>query len=99
MGEPGGSPNSDRGAESAAPKRQGKGSGGTGRFPQLTPWCGPCATPAVVPPMLAHPKCPLCDSGLKLGKSGEVDAWSCPTGHALGIMISEAYGRVQDDEI
>lgn len=49
--------------------------------------------------LVSPPKCPQCSAELKLGKNGQVDAWSCPAGHGLGITISEAYGRVQEDEI
>jgi hypothetical protein len=50
-------------------------------------------------PLRPTPKCRRCGAELRLGKSGEVDAWSCPAGHGLGITISEAHGRLQDDEI
>jgi len=45
------------------------------------------------------PKCPRCSDELKLGANGQVDCWSCPVGHGLGLTLSEAYGRVQEDEI
>jgi Zn-finger nucleic acid-binding protein len=45
------------------------------------------------------PKCPHCSDELKLGAHGRVDCWSCPAGHGLGLTLSEAYGRVQEDEI
>jgi Zn-finger nucleic acid-binding protein len=53
------------------------------------------AVETLVPP----PKCPRCAAELKLGANGQLDCWSCPAGHGLGITLSEAYGRVQDDEI
>ena len=48
---------------------------------------------------LPAPKCPQCGAELKLGSSGQVDAWSCPAGHGLGFTISEAYGRLENEEI
>jgi Zn-finger nucleic acid-binding protein len=34
-----------------------------------------------------------------LGASGKLDAWSCPSGHGIGFTLSEAYERLEDDEI
>ncbi|MFN8035532.1 MAG: hypothetical protein U0V73_06330 [Acidimicrobiia bacterium] len=48
---------------------------------------------------LPAPTCPQCSAELKLAKTGELDFWSCPAGHGLGFTITEAYGRVQEDEI
>jgi Zn-finger nucleic acid-binding protein len=45
------------------------------------------------------PKCPQCGVELKLGPSGKLDAWSCPAGHGIGFTLSEAYERLEDDEI
>jgi Zn-finger nucleic acid-binding protein len=45
------------------------------------------------------PKCPECGAELKLGPSGRLDAWSCPAGHGIGLTLSEAYERLEDDEI
>ena len=45
------------------------------------------------------PKCPECGAELKLGPSGKLDAWSCPAGHGIGLTLSEAYERLEDDEI
>jgi Zn-finger nucleic acid-binding protein len=45
------------------------------------------------------PKCPQCHEELKLVAKGQLDFWSCPKGHGLGFTLSEAYGRIQDDEI
>ena len=45
------------------------------------------------------PSCPICNAPLEARKEGEVDFWSCPAGHGLGFTMSEAYGRVQEDEI
>lgn len=36
---------------------------------------------------------------LKLGPSGKLDAWSCPAGHGIALTLSEAYERLEDDEI
>jgi hypothetical protein len=41
----------------------------------------------------------VCGAGLALGRSGDLDHWTCPAGHGLAITLSEAYGHVQDDEI
>lgn len=49
--------------------------------------------------MFAAPKCPQCGAELKLGASGRLDAWACPAGHGVGFTLSEAYERVQEDEI
>lgn len=48
---------------------------------------------------LPAPKCPQCGAELKLGTSGKLDAWSCPAGHGLGFTLSEAYERIEDDEV
>jgi len=48
---------------------------------------------------LPAPKCPQCGAELKLGASGKLDAWSCPSGHGIGFTVSEAYERLEDDEI
>jgi Zn-finger nucleic acid-binding protein len=48
---------------------------------------------------MSAPKCPQCGAELKLGASGKLDAWSCPAGHGVGFTLSEAYERVQEDEI
>jgi hypothetical protein len=45
------------------------------------------------------PKCPECGADLKLGPSGKLDAWSCPAGHGIALTLSEAYERLEDDEI
>ena len=49
--------------------------------------------------MLSPPTCPQCKAELKLGASGKLDAWTCPNGHGVGFTISEAYERLQEDEI
>ena len=48
---------------------------------------------------LPAPKCPQCGAELKLGAGGRLAAWSCPTGHGIGFTLSEAYERLEDDEI
>jgi Zn-finger nucleic acid-binding protein len=45
------------------------------------------------------PKCPQCGADLRLGASSKLDAWSCPAGHGVGFTVSEAYERLQDDEV
>jgi Zn-finger nucleic acid-binding protein len=48
---------------------------------------------------LPAPKCPQCDAELQLGASGKLHAWSCPAGHGIGLTVSAAYERLEDDEI
>ena len=45
------------------------------------------------------PHCPICGIELQLGSSGTLDHWSCTAGHGLAITLSEAYERIQEDEI
>ena len=45
------------------------------------------------------PTCPQCKAELTPGAKGELDFWSCPAGHGFGFTMSEAYGRVQEDEL
>jgi hypothetical protein len=44
-------------------------------------------------------ECPICKAGLAYQRAGEFDSWACPNGHGLGFTLSEAYGRLEDDEI
>jgi Zn-finger nucleic acid-binding protein len=48
---------------------------------------------------LPEPTCPECHQQLALKSAGDLDFWACPAGHGLGFTMSEAYGRLQDDEI
>jgi Zn-finger nucleic acid-binding protein len=48
---------------------------------------------------LPAPTCPQCGAELKPGASGKLDAWSCPAGHGVGFTLSEAYERLEGDEI
>ena len=48
---------------------------------------------------LSAPTCPKCGAELKLGASGRLDAWSCPAGHGIGFTVSEAYERLEGDEV
>jgi Zn-finger nucleic acid-binding protein len=50
-------------------------------------------------PTITVPSCPDCATALELGSRGTVDSWSCPQGHGLAMTLSEAHGRLQDDEI
>ena len=45
------------------------------------------------------PRCPQCGVELRLGPSGKLDAWSCPAGHGVGFTLSEAYERLEDEEV
>lgn len=48
---------------------------------------------------LRSPSCPSCDSDLSLTSTGELDAWHCPMLHGAAITLTEAHGRLQEDEI
>ena len=48
---------------------------------------------------LPAPRCPQCGSELRLGASGQLDAWSCSAGHGVGFTVSEAYERLEGDEV
>jgi len=49
---------------------------------------------------LPNPTCPACGTDLVLRQEGEkLHAWICPSGHGLGFTLSEAYERLQEDEI
>lgn len=48
---------------------------------------------------LSAPTCPKCGADLKLGARGRLDAWSCPAGHGVGFTVSEAYERLEGDEV
>ncbi len=45
------------------------------------------------------PSCPHCGSQLDRGAEGDVDWWSCPRMHGLAMTLSEAHGRLQNDEM
>lgn len=49
--------------------------------------------------MYVSPQCPQCGSELVLGASGRLDAWTCPQGHGVGLTLSEAHERAQEDEL
>jgi Zn-finger nucleic acid-binding protein len=49
--------------------------------------------------MYVSPQCPQCRSELQLGASGRLDAWTCPKGHGVGLTLSEAHERAQEDEL
>lgn len=48
---------------------------------------------------LPPPRCPRCHDELVLGAQGELNPWSCRHGHGLGFTLTEAYERLQEDEI
>jgi uncharacterized Zn finger protein (UPF0148 family) len=48
---------------------------------------------------LASPTCPSCGTALVLTHQGDFDSWVCPTGHGLAITVTEAYERLEEDEI
>ncbi|HET7490171.1 MAG TPA: zf-TFIIB domain-containing protein [Acidimicrobiales bacterium] len=43
--------------------------------------------------------CPTCSGPLTLTASGQLDTWVCPAGHGAGMTVTEAHGRLQEDEI
>ncbi len=49
--------------------------------------------------MAAAPRCPQCREELELVANGRLDFWACPRHHGLGFTLSEAYERLEDDEI
>ena len=52
-----------------------------------------------IPRDVTRPRCPHCQVELELGATGEVDHWSCPRLHGLAMTLSEAHGRLQNDEV
>jgi Zn-finger nucleic acid-binding protein len=49
--------------------------------------------------MYVAPQCPQCRSELVLGATGRLDVWTCPRGHGVGLTLSEAHERAQEDEL
>ncbi|HEY7105636.1 MAG TPA: zf-TFIIB domain-containing protein [Acidimicrobiia bacterium] len=49
--------------------------------------------------MTTTPTCPTCGSELHLTRDGVLDAWLCPNGHGTGFTLTEAYHRIDDDEV
>ena len=47
----------------------------------------------------SQPTCPSCDAPLVLTHTGALDTWVCPAAHGLAMTTSEAYERLQEDEI
>ncbi|MEM7337387.1 MAG: hypothetical protein AAF467_02000 [Actinomycetota bacterium] len=47
----------------------------------------------------AEPICPDCPAPLVLTHTGTLDSWVCPTGHGLGLTLTESYEQLQEDEI
>ena len=43
--------------------------------------------------------CPTCSAPLALTADGELDTWVCAQGHGAGMTVTEAHGRLQEDEI
>jgi Zn-finger nucleic acid-binding protein len=48
---------------------------------------------------LPAPACPTCHAALSQGATGDLNFWSCPTGDGLAFTVSEAYTRLQEDEV
>jgi Zn-finger nucleic acid-binding protein len=48
---------------------------------------------------VSAPTCPKCHAELTLGPSGRLHVWSCPAGHGVGFTVSEAYQRLEGDEV
>ena len=51
------------------------------------------------PVPLSAPICPTCGAPLTLEHDGSLDAWVCPHAHGMGFTLSEAYERIDGDEI
>lgn len=43
--------------------------------------------------------CPQCRSTMAAVKKDDFDTWECKDGHGVGFTVSEAHGRLQEDEI
>ena len=43
--------------------------------------------------------CPQCRRPLDLTSVGDFDTWKCSTGHGVGVVLTEAWGHLQDDEL
>ncbi len=63
------------------------------------PWVGVMNAPEIPMVDVTQPVCPHCASELRRGSHGEVDFWSCPELHGLAMTLSEAHGRLQNDEV
>lgn len=48
---------------------------------------------------LSAPECPVCAGALILTHRGTFDSWVCPQAHGLAVTLSEAYERLQEDEL
>lgn len=48
---------------------------------------------------LRTPTCPACRAALVLTASGDLDTWVCTASHGLAMTLSEAHGRLQEDEV
>ncbi len=48
---------------------------------------------------VTRPRCPHCGAELELGSDSGFDMWACPNLHGLAATLSEAHGRLQDDEL
>jgi Zn-finger nucleic acid-binding protein len=49
--------------------------------------------------MTTTPACPTCGAALRLKRDGVLDAWLCPAGHGQGFTLTEAYERIDGDEV
>lgn len=43
--------------------------------------------------------CPQCRSTMAAVKKDDFDTWECTGGHGVGFTVTEAHGRLQEDEI
>lgn len=43
--------------------------------------------------------CPTCSGELDLTAHDDLDTWVCSAGHGAGMTVTEAHGRLQEDEI
>ena len=48
---------------------------------------------------LSTPICPSCGTALVLTHEGNFNSWACPAGHGCAATQTEAYERLQEDEL
>jgi Zn-finger nucleic acid-binding protein len=48
---------------------------------------------------LSTPICPSCGTALVLTHEGDFNSWACPAGHGCAATQTEAYERLQEDEL
>jgi Zn-finger nucleic acid-binding protein len=48
---------------------------------------------------MSTPICPSCGTALVLTHEGDFNSWACPAGHGCAATQTEAYERLQEDEL